>query len=376
MTNSTAHPGGGIPNTTLTGSATLSNGSTSRPDFADYDCHSSAPVLLAVVGGYSAVGLVGLLGNLCLIGVIWRQKETQNVTNLLIGNLAASDTLVCVICIPFTVVYTLMDHWPFGEAMCKVTSFVQCLSVSVSSFSLVLIAVERYQLIVNPRGWKPNVTHAHWSIAGIWLGSAALSLPYLVFYHLSDEPFLNISHSFYRDKYACMDGWPSERSRLGFNTCLLLVQYVAPLCFILVCYGRVLACLRRRGERGERQRESEARVSETKRINSLLVSIVAAFAACWLPLNIFNLLFDWHHETLLSCHHNLLFTLCHMVAMVSTCINPVFYGFLNKNFQKDLQMRLCGFCSSPEAYNNVGMSVMQTDISKGSLRLNNSTSAC
>lgn len=374
MTNSTNHPGRDTPNISLAGYGTLSNGSTSRPEFADYECHSSAPVLLALVGGYSAVGLVGLLGNLCLICVIRRQKETQNVTNLLIGNLAVSDMLVCVICIPFTMVYTLMDHWMFGEAMCKVTSFVQCLSISVSSFSLVLIAVERYQLIVNPRGWKPSMTHAHWSIVGIWLGSAALSLPYLVFFHLSDEPFRNISHGFYRDKYACIDGWPSEQGRLGFNTCLLLVQYVAPLCFILVCYGRVLACLRRRGGR----RECEARLSESKRINTLLVSIVVAFAACWLPLNIFNLLFDWHHETLLSCHHNLLFTLCHMVAMGSTCINLVFYGLLNRNFQKDLQgmMRLCCACSSPEVYNNVGMSALQTDISKGSLRLNNSTSAC
>ncbi|KAJ8351424.1 hypothetical protein SKAU_G00229000, partial [Synaphobranchus kaupii] len=219
MTNSTTLPGGGIPNLTSAGSATLGNSSTPRPNFADYDCHSSAPVLLALVGGYSAVGLVGLLGNLCLIVVIRRQKETQNVTNLLIGNLAASDTLVCVICIPFTMVYTLMDHWMFGEAMCKVTSFVQCLSVSVSSFSLVLIAIERYQLIVNPRGWKPSVADAHCGIAGIWLGSTALSVPYLVFYHLTDEPYRNISHGFYRDKYACMDTWPSERGRLGFNTC-------------------------------------------------------------------------------------------------------------------------------------------------------------
>ncbi|KAJ8396767.1 hypothetical protein AAFF_G00013660 [Aldrovandia affinis] len=363
---------------TLTTSASpviASNHSTTWPDFTDYDCHATPQVLLALVVGYIAVSLVGLLGNLCLIGVIRRQREAQNVTNLLIGNLAVSDVLVCMVCIPFTVTYTLMDHWVLGEPMCKITSFVQCLSVSVSSFSLVLIAVERYQLIVNPRGWKPSVAHAYWGISCIWLGSAVLSLPFLVFYHVTDEPFRNISQSFYQDKVACLDGWPSERARLSFNTCLLVAQYFAPLSFILVCYGRVLACLRRRGAGG---RGDEVRLSENRRINTLLVSIVAAFAACWLPLNIFNLLFDWHHEALLSCQHNMLFALCHLVAMASTCVNPVLYGFLNRNFQKDLRgMGHCCRCrSGPEEYNNVGMSAPQTDASKGSLKLNNAASGC
>ncbi|XP_036404408.1 neuropeptide Y receptor type 6-like [Megalops cyprinoides] len=373
MANSTSQANGNIPNVTSPLPSSGDNSSTSKPNFLDYDCYPSSHILLALVGGYTAISLVGLFGNISLIRIIRRQKETQNVTNLLIGNLSVSDVLVCIMCIPFTVVYTLMDHWIFGETMCKVTNYVQCLSVSVSSFSLVLIAIERYQLIVNPRGWKPNISQAYWGIAFIWLGSAMLSVPFLAFYQLTDEPFRNISQSFYHDKYACMDSWPSERDRLGFNTCLLGVQYFAPLCFIFVCYVRVFLCLRRRGGLVDRLRESEARLSESKRINAMLVSIVVAFAVCWLPLNVFNLIFDWHHEALLNCHHNLLFTLCHLVAMISTCVNPVFYGFLNKNFQKDLHgmVHHCRCQPSPEEYENIGMSAMQTDVSKGSLKLNN-----
>ncbi|MBN3305901.1 NPY6R protein, partial [Amia calva] len=105
----------------------------------------------------------------------------------------------------------------------------------------------------------------------------------------------------------------------------------------------------------------------------MLMSIVVAFAVCWLPLNIFNIIFDWNHETLQNCSHNLVFTLCHLVAMLSTCINPIFYGFLNKNFQKDLNLmvRHCKCAVEQEEYENIGMSTMQTDISKGSLKLNN-----
>lgn len=113
---------------------------------------------------------MGVFGNLSLIIIIFKkQREVQNVTNILITNLSLSDILVCVMCIPFTVIYTLMDPWVFGSSMCELTSYVQSVSISVSIFSLVLIAIERYQLIVNPRGWKPRVFHAYWGIVLIWI---------------------------------------------------------------------------------------------------------------------------------------------------------------------------------------------------------------
>ncbi|XP_048884945.1 neuropeptide Y receptor type 6-like [Brienomyrus brachyistius] len=350
-----------VTNTTIKGPS-HANKSAYKPSFTDYDCQSFSYALLMLAGGYILVILVGLFGNICLIHIIRLKKETHNVTNLLIANLSLSDVLICTMCIPFTVVYTLMDYWVFGEAMCRVSNFVQCLSVSVSSFSLVLIAIERYQLIAKPQGWRPNISQAYWGITFIWLGSATLSAPFLVFYHLTDEPFRNISHSFYKDKYVCIDSWPSEWSRLGFTTCLLGVQYFAPLCFIFICYAKVFVCLRRHSG----LRESELRLSESKRISTILASIVVAFAICWMPLNIFNLIFDWHHEALLSCHHNILFTFCHLVAMVSTCINPVFYGLLNKNFQKDLNniMRQWKCDSGPEEYENIRMSLKHKETSQ------------
>uniref|UniRef100_A0A452Q8E0 G-protein coupled receptors family 1 profile domain-containing protein n=1 Tax=Ursus americanus TaxID=9643 RepID=A0A452Q8E0_URSAM len=71
---------------------------------------------------------------------------------------------------------------------------------------------------------------------------------------------------------------------------------------------------------------AKGQLNENKRINTMLISIVVMFGACWLPLNI----------VLMSCYHDLVVVICHLIAMLSTCINPLFYGFLNKNFQKDL----------------------------------------
>lgn len=122
----------------------------------------------------------------------------------------------------------------------------------------------------------------------------------------------------------------------------------------------------------DKMRDSKYRSSEAKRINIMLISIVVAFAVCWLPLTIFNIVFDWNHEILpvATCSHNLLFLICHLTAMISTCVNPIFYGFLNKNFQRDLQFffHFCHFHSPEEDYETIAMSTMHTEVSKTSLK--------
>lgn len=135
--------------------------------------------------------------------------------------------------------------------------------------------------------------------------------------------------------------------------------------FFIFSSTQIYTRLQRRNNMMDRIRENKYRSSETKRINIMLFSIVVAFAVCWLPLNVFNAVIDWNHEVAMHCTHNLLFSLCHLTAMCSVCINPVFYGFLNRNFQRDLRaFRLCKIVSAREnEYDMVAMSTIQTDVS-------------
>lgn len=83
-------------------------------------CPPSVGGATFLIVAYSAVIAIGLLGNAGLVFIIARQQELRNVTNILIANLSCSDILMCVVCLPVTVIYTLMDRWVLGEALCKV----------------------------------------------------------------------------------------------------------------------------------------------------------------------------------------------------------------------------------------------------------------
>uniref|UniRef100_A0A667ZXL7 Neuropeptide Y receptor Y8a n=1 Tax=Myripristis murdjan TaxID=586833 RepID=A0A667ZXL7_9TELE len=334
-------------------------------------CPPSVGGATFLIVAYSTVIAIGLLGNAGLVFIIARQQELHNVTNILIANLSCSDILMCVVCLPVTVIYTLMDHWVLGEALCKVTPFVQCMSVTVSIFSLVLIALERHQLILHPTGWSPAAGHSYLAVGLTWLVACFISLPFLSFNILTNVPFQNISlpTNPFRDHLICMELWPSERHRLAYTTSLLLFQYCLPLLLVLLCYLRIFLRLRRRRDMLERSRMTRG----AQRINAMLAAIVAAFALCWLPLTVFNTLFDWHHQALPACQHDAVFSACHLTAMASTCINPVVYGFLNSNFQRELKSTLqrcqCGN-GPPESYESFPLSTVGSEAMTKATSLN------
>ncbi|KAK5853936.1 hypothetical protein PBY51_015047 [Eleginops maclovinus] len=380
----------------------------------DEQCPMSPVLTACLVVWYSMTMVLGLVGNIGLICIIARRREKVNVTSIFICNLSFSDILVCVFCLPFTVIYTLMDHWVFGSLLCRLVPFIQCVSVTVSVLSLVFIALERHQLIINPSGWKPSIPQAYMVLVLIWILACFTSSPFLAFQLLTSEPYTNvmlpqsplyhqdlpylntsnpqpvsftyINSSSLTNSYralfsyapisphmeACLEHWPSQQHRLAYTTWLLLFQYCCPLLLVLLCYVRVYVRLRHRKDMLDRARTPESqRMTNSRRINIMLVALITAFALCWLPLTIFNVVSDWNQEALPICHHNLLFSLCHLLAMSSTCINPIIYGFLNSNFRQEVREVLlhCRCIPLEEECERFPMSTVHMEVSRSSVPL-------
>lgn len=324
-----------------------------------------------LIMAYSTMLAVGLVGNTCLVLVILRQKEMHNVTNIFIANLSCSDILMCLICLPTTIIYTLMDRWILGLVLCKLTSFVQCLSITVSIYTLVLITLERHQLIIHPTGWKPMLGHSYLAVAVTWIMGCFTSVPFFSFTILDDLTIHNVSYPTNPSDahLVCIEEWPSEGNRLAYTTSMLVFQYCLPLTLISVCYLRIFLRLNHRKDIIERTQDARQRnAKHSKRISAMLASIVALFALCWLPLNVFNTIFDWNYEALTWCH-DAVFSVCHLTAMASTCVNPIIYGFLNNNFQKELMSLLyqCRCSGVPQNYESFPLSTVSSDVTKGSV---------
>lgn len=82
---------------------------------------------------------------------------------------------------PLSVARVLLDHWPFGEALCRLVPFVQTLSVYVSSLTMAAIAVDRYRAILTPLKPRLRPPHGLAVLLAVWLLAALAALPYALY---------------------------------------------------------------------------------------------------------------------------------------------------------------------------------------------------
>ncbi|XP_076120165.1 cholecystokinin receptor [Alosa pseudoharengus] len=340
---------------------------------------------------YSIIFLVSVFGNLLIIVVLMVNKRMRTVTNSFLLSLAISDLMMAVFCMPFTLIPNLLEDFIFGAAMCKIVSYLMGVSVSISTFSLVAIAIERYSAICNPlksRAWQTR-SHAYKVIAATWAISFVIMTPYPIFSTLKDrqKPDNTTAHM-------CRHEWPKSGVEQTWYILLLSVLFFIPGVVMCIAYGLISRELYRgiqfeleqkTGQCGitngvnaagatattgndngdgcyiqvskrpnamemstltaakgstkaERPRSntSEAKLLAKKRVIRMLVVIVALFFVCWMPLYAVN---TWKAFDMHSAHRALSgapISFIKLLSYTSACVNPVIYCFMNKRFRKAL----------------------------------------
>jgi hypothetical protein len=102
-----------------------------------------APMRVFLVCLYSTTSCLAFFGNVVVIIVeIFGKRSAINLRKFLI-NLAVSDIMIGVFCVPFTYTDFMLGRWIFPFWLCPTAQFVQILSVFVTAFTLTIISIER-----------------------------------------------------------------------------------------------------------------------------------------------------------------------------------------------------------------------------------------
>lgn len=94
---------------------------------------------------YGLVAVLAVGGNAIVLYIVIKFQRMRTPTNLFICNLAVADILMASFCVPFSYWNTLvLQYWLFGAVMCTAIHFCQCLSVLLSSHTLMVISLDRF----------------------------------------------------------------------------------------------------------------------------------------------------------------------------------------------------------------------------------------
>ncbi|XP_028831624.1 neuropeptide Y receptor type 2 [Denticeps clupeoides] len=278
---------------------------------------------------YSTIILFGVIGNAMVIYVVYKFKALRTVTNFFIANLAVADLLVNMLCLPFTLMYTLHGEWKFGRALCFILPFAQGLAVHISTITLNVIALDRYRSIVYHLETKMSWDVCVVVTALTWVSAAILASPLGIFreyatFDLTEERSIQV----------CTEKWPDSGNSLDgrvYSVATFLLQYGLPLSVLSYAYVRIWSKLRSHANADGSGRSN--RQQRRRKTTKMLVAVVVVFALSWLPLHAFQLAVDFHSSILDMREFKLLYTAFHIVAMCSTFANPILYGWMNRNYR-------------------------------------------
>ena len=292
--------------------------------------------------GYLLIIVFGIFANGLLCYTVVRKKKLRTVRNMFIMNLAVSDIIMCVLCMPFTLIKLLLKNWPLGEALCKVVPWMQAVNVLASTLTITAIAVDRYQVIVYATNIKDTTKKwgAAFVILAIWFTSVLVGLPLLVYSRMEKKVFIKfITYTM------CLEDWPSSTSRFVYAAIIMFLQFIVPVVILIVIHWKICNFLKTRilaNPSTPMEMKRAMKEAQRHRKNStLLMAIAIMFALCWFPLTLLNLMADFNYFMFMYKNFLLAFAVAHMVAMVSACLNPIVYGWFNSNFRREFSRIIC-----------------------------------
>lgn len=293
----------------------------------DLDIMKEKPWQITVIALYSIVILLGFLENLVILCVLLKNRHLHTPTNIFIMGLAISDILLCSFNLPFQLHYQLTETWAFGGALCKVIMPTYGVPVFVSSMSILMIAIDRYILIVHPFRKRMSKYTAVAMVGSIACFTIILSVPLIVHtkYEVVDIPAIRVY------KELCIEIWPDLKLRRAYSVTTVVIQFFIPLIATSLLYMNISAVLRNRPIKKNERRKNH-------KTNKILISIVISFSICWMPWNLVNLMVEFNQKLLSGRYFKLVDLLLKIFAMGSACVNPFLYGWLNDSFRKELNL--------------------------------------
>ncbi|XP_023161446.1 RYamide receptor [Drosophila hydei] len=297
---------------------------------------------------YGGISILAVIGNTLVIWVVATTRQMRTVTNMYIANLAFADVIIGLFSIPFQFQAALLQRWNLPYFMCGFCPFVQALSVNVSVFTLTAIAIDRHRAIINPLRARPSKFISKFIIGGIWLLALVFAAPFPIAFRVEEitdrfrenDVYFNLTRPF------CMNKNLSDEQLKAYRYALVFVQYLVPFCVISFVYIQMAVRLWGTHAPGNAQDSRDITLLKNKKkVIKMLIIVVVIFGLCWLPLQLYNILYVTIPE--INDYHfiSIVWFCCDWLAMSNSCYNPFIYGIYNEKFKREFNKRFAAcFC--------------------------------
>ncbi|KAK1158040.1 relaxin-3 receptor 1-like [Acipenser oxyrinchus oxyrinchus] len=285
-------------------------------------------ILISII--YSVVCAAGLVGNLLVFFLMSvSQGRKKSSINFFILNLAVTD-FQFVLTLPFWAVDTALDFsWPFGDAMCKIILSITVMNMYASVFFLTAMSIARYWSVasaLNNRSRRMPCS-VKWICLLLWVSATVATAPTAIF-----STVTNIA-----GEKLCLLRFPAGHYWLAlYHLQKILVAFVIPMLILSICYLLLLRFIRQKSMNNNNPKRRS-------KVTKSVTIVVLSFFLCWMPnhaitfwgvLVKFNAV-NWDKTYYMV--HTYIFPVTVCLAHANSCLNPILYCLMRREFRKMLK---------------------------------------
>uniref|UniRef100_A0A915HSE2 G-protein coupled receptors family 1 profile domain-containing protein n=1 Tax=Romanomermis culicivorax TaxID=13658 RepID=A0A915HSE2_ROMCU len=223
--------------------------------------------------------------------------------------------------------------WYFGDFLCKLSVWINATTVCASVYTLVAVSADRYFAICHTMKYSTlEPTKTLFIIFPIWLISGLLFTPYYTYFcevtiYPGGVPIR-----------ACLPLFPSDEvNRSFFLVANLFLAFVLPLLAIMLCYLYIYCAVARRPvsavDKNAHERERRVKI----KVTHMMVTVVALFAASWLPFYVFFAYVMFDESVMSWIGAQVLRAVLQWCTLANSCINPILYAYFSRKFRRAFQ---------------------------------------
>ncbi len=255
----------------------------------------------------------GLIGNLWVPAAILTQRKVWNVINVFIVSLCLNDLLVLCLIVILIIDSYIWQKWTAGMTMCKLNPEFTVAFAGCALWHSAFIAIHRYIVVVHNTTYKRMKKKVY----VIFVLFSTRMIPIAV-----TIPGFSLETSGYVPKLLRCILLPNEKRRIISVT---IVQIIAPIIIILICYALVFGYVCHIGHRISNSNFLMKReIQITKMFGVIFLMILIGFVPYALVRN-------------MDSHNNLngnIYVIVTVFYGIGTCANPLVYGAMSTEVRR------------------------------------------
>lgn len=293
---------------------------------------------------YGLTFLVGIIGNVLIVYSVAKFRQMKSLSNVFLASLATADLVLIIFCIPVKFAQLFSYTWTFGSFLCKSVHYIQSLSAICSVYTLTAMSIERYYAIMYPVECRYICTMSQTKriITLTWLASLVLAMPVLWV-----QILMEVGDNDHKG-YWCVRDWSNTLAWQIYEIYMIIIILLIPLVIMSYSYAHICnklwSVMHNRTQNFPLSQQTvyiDASANKMSQVIKMLIVVILIFVLCWTPILVMNVFRAFSIIPSLNYGHTkAIRTSFHLLSYANSCVNPIIYGFMSRNFRASFKATL------------------------------------